>query len=149
MRVVIDTNILIGSTWDEFSHSKKIIDEVIKGNITACGTDPMLRENKLLLKKAIPNPKQKEFLQGYFARLKEVPVKFNHQVVDMDPEDDKFINAALSAKAGYLITNDDHLLQHNGYEGLKIVRPKDFWYEYDSEDSEAGRQKMLDLIKDN
>ncbi len=144
MKIVIDTNILIDSTLDELSYSKKIIDEVIHGNIEAYGTNPMIRENQLLLKKAIPNPMQKEFLEDYFAQLKEVPVKFKHRVIELDPEDDKFINAALSAEAEYIISNDDHLLQEDGYEGLKIVQPKTFWFEYKGEDDTS--KQMLDLM---
>ena len=134
MKVVIVTNILIGSTWDESSYSKRVVDLVIRGEIEACATHPIIRENQLLLKQAVPNPRQKEFLEKYFANVKEVPIKHHRRVVRFDPEDDKFINAALSARAEYIITNDSHLLEVDGYEGLKIIRPKDFWCEYKGED---------------
>lgn len=146
MNVVIDTNILIESTADEFSYPKRIIDEVLSGNIEAYGTNPIIRENQLLLEEIVPNENQRQFLEDYFARIIEVPVRFNHQVIDMDPEDDKFINAALSAAAEYIITNDDHLLQHDGYEGIQIKKPDDFWFSYKGEDEDTARKEMLDLM---
>ncbi len=147
MKVVIDTNILIGSTHDEFAYEKRIVDEVIKGNIQAYGTNPIIRENQLLLKRSVPDPRQKQFLQDYFTALREVREKTHYRIVEMDPDDDKFINAALSAGADYIISNDAHLLGHDGFKGLKIMKPKDFWNHYHGEDESEGVDWMLDLIK--
>jgi uncharacterized protein len=146
MKVVIDTNILIGSTWDEYSHSKQIIDEVISGNIEVFATNATIRENKLLLKKAVPSQQQKEFLEDYFARIQEVRPRQRLQVVKDDPEDDKFFEAALEAGAEYIITNDHHLLDIYRYKEIKVARPSDFWLEYQSGDDSTARQHMLDLM---
>jgi len=146
MKVVIDTNILIGSTWDEFSHSKQIIDEVIAGNIESFATNATIRENKLLLKKAVPSQKQKEFLEDYFARIQEVRPRQRLQIVKDDPEDDKFFEAALEADVDYIITNDHHLLDIDKYRGIKVVRPSDFWLEYKNGDDDSARRQMLDLM---
>lgn len=146
MNVVIDTNILIGSTWDEFSHSKRIVDEVIAGRIQAYATNPIIRENQLLLEQSVPQEDQKHFLEDYFARVIEVPITSHHEVIEWDPEDDKFINAALSAHAEYIITHDSHLLEYDGYEGLHIMKPSDFWNLYQDE-SNAGVEEMLKLIQ--
>ena len=87
VKVIIDTNILIGSTWDEMSHSKLIVDEVIKGNIECFATNPTIRENKLLLGKAVPNPEQKKFLEDFFAQVREVrPRERVHIVHRLDRE---------------------------------------------------------------
>ncbi len=43
-----------------------------------------------------------------------------------DPEDDKFIDVALKAKAEYLVTGDEDLLVIKEYRGIKIVKPKEF-----------------------
>lgn len=146
-KVVLDTNILIGATQDEFAYEKRIIDEVIKGNILAYGTDPMIRENQLLLEQSVPDQKQKAFLSQYFTQLEEVPIRFHHAVIEWDPEDDKFINAALSAEAEYIISNDSHLLDVDGFEGLKILKPEDFWAQYEQDDDQAARNWMIDLMK--
>ncbi|HHW40019.1 MAG TPA: putative toxin-antitoxin system toxin component, PIN family [Syntrophomonadaceae bacterium] len=43
-----------------------------------------------------------------------------------DPQDDKFIAAALEANADYLVSGDGHLLSHKEHRGEKIVRPAEF-----------------------
>jgi len=43
-----------------------------------------------------------------------------------DPDDNKFLEAALAARADYLITGDKDLRALDGYEGLKIRFPTEF-----------------------
>ena len=48
------------------------------------------------------------------------------KVVEADPDDDKFIDCALHAKAGFVISGDKHLLDVGRYEGIRIVTPAEF-----------------------
>ncbi|NJL26307.1 MAG: PIN domain-containing protein [Calothrix sp. SM1_5_4] len=43
-----------------------------------------------------------------------------------DPDDDKFLAAALSAKASYIVTGDKALLKLTEFSGAKIVQPSAF-----------------------
>lgn len=43
-----------------------------------------------------------------------------------DPKDDKFLAAALSAKADYLVSEDKDLLDLKEYQGIKIVNTEVF-----------------------
>ena len=47
-----------------------------------------------------------------------------------DPGDDKFISCALASNSKIIITGDKHLLNVNGYEGLEIIRPREFVEKY-------------------
>ena len=47
-------------------------------------------------------------------------------VVKDDPDDNKFIEAALEGKADYIVTQDRHLLNIKEFEGIKMVTPKEF-----------------------
>jgi putative PIN family toxin of toxin-antitoxin system len=47
-------------------------------------------------------------------------------VVD-DPDDDRIIECALSGGSEYILTNDKALLRVGEYEGIKIIRPADFF----------------------
>lgn len=42
-----------------------------------------------------------------------------------DPDDDKFLECALYARADFLITSDDHLLRIREFEGVRIIKPAD------------------------
>ena len=47
-------------------------------------------------------------------------------VVKDDPDDNKFIEAALEGKADYIVTQDRHLLHIKEFEGIRMATPKEF-----------------------
>lgn len=46
--------------------------------------------------------------------------------VSRDPDDDKFIACALSAKVKIIVTGDQDLLSVSGYQGINIMKPGSF-----------------------
>jgi putative PIN family toxin of toxin-antitoxin system len=50
------------------------------------------------------------------------PVSFAKTVCD-DPDDDKFLEAALAANADYVVSGDSALLSVKNYHRIQIVRP--------------------------
>ena len=48
------------------------------------------------------------------------------QVIHDDPSDDKFLEAALAGNASYIISGDKHLLKLSEFQGIQILKPKDF-----------------------
>jgi uncharacterized protein len=47
-----------------------------------------------------------------------------------DPDDDKFLACALAGKSKAIVSGDKHLLKVSGYEGIEILRPRDFLEKY-------------------
>jgi predicted nucleic acid-binding protein len=43
-----------------------------------------------------------------------------------DPDDDKFIDCAVSSKSLYIVSGDDDLLSIRSYEDVKIITAKEF-----------------------
>ena len=43
-----------------------------------------------------------------------------------DPDDNKFIEAAIAGRADYLISQDKHLLRLKNHENVKILMPEEF-----------------------
>jgi putative PIN family toxin of toxin-antitoxin system len=43
-----------------------------------------------------------------------------------DPDDDKFIACAVSANVGIVVSGDRHLLQVSGYQGIQVMKPREF-----------------------
>lgn len=54
------------------------------------------------------------------------PITRQVQGVATHPEDDLILAAAVSARADYLVTGDDQLQKLGGFEGVKIVSPREF-----------------------
>jgi putative PIN family toxin of toxin-antitoxin system len=51
-------------------------------------------------------------------------------VIRDDPSDDKFLEAAVAEKASYIISGDKHLLTLSEFQGIQILKPKDFAHRY-------------------
>jgi len=47
-----------------------------------------------------------------------------------DPDDDKFIECAITGKCEIIVSGDKHLLKLAGYKGIKILRPHEFVEQY-------------------
>ncbi len=137
-KVVIDTNILISASYDEFSYAWKIIDLVIQGKIKAVASEKILKENRLIIERAIKNKRDKQEIENFLARVEVVPVYKKIKAVKFDPEDDKFIECAAEVGADFIISSDSHLLELGEYGKTKILTPKDFWFLY------CGKKKDKD-----
>jgi putative PIN family toxin of toxin-antitoxin system len=53
------------------------------------------------------------------------PVRLN-EPISADPDDDKFIECALAAQAGYIVSRDHHLLRLEKPFGIAVVDDRDF-----------------------
>jgi len=145
MRIVIDTNVLINGFKDEYSYEKRIIDAVIAGEIEAYANQQTLRENKLIVSQLIDNDEYKHQLNNLFAQINWVVNRRQIRVVS-DIEDNKILESAVEAKADYLVTSDNDLLQLESYQGVKIVNPSEFWIKYKDEGEDLWKQ-WTDYIK--
>ena len=135
MKVVIDTNILIGGADDESSCAFKIIKEVIDRRIEAYANHQTMSENRPMLRKLVKDREYREVLEEFFRRLNIVKTYKGINVVS-DPEDNKLIESAVSAGAEYLITNDKEVLDIDEYHGTKTISPEEFWAKYQSSDDD-------------
>lgn len=162
-KVIIDTNILINATQDNFSYAWKIIDLVIQGKVRAVASDKILKENRLIVERNIINEKDKNKLEDFFVRVEVVGIKKRLKIIKDDPEDDKFIECADQTKADFIISSDSHLLNLEKYplssqtrKGLqrvtkntKIVNPKNFWYLYSGEKEDEWKEFFRSVFKNS
>jgi putative PIN family toxin of toxin-antitoxin system len=51
-----------------------------------------------------------------------------------DPDDDKFLAAAIASGVHLIVSGDKALLRASGYAGVKVLRPRDFVDSYLAED---------------
>jgi uncharacterized protein len=125
--LVIDTNVLISSFFG--GNPKRVIDLWRTGKAVLCLSDEILRE---YLRVIVRLPIAPETKRGLLAILQEqrniewFSPPSHHAVIKEDPEDDKFIDCAVAAKADCLISGDAHLLKVKKYQTIPIISPKDF-----------------------
>lgn len=125
MRIVVDTNLIIAGRWRPGSGSSRILDLCIEGKVQAVYSPRVKNENLYILEKVRPGPDFIDKVIRFYSRAELVRPKEKVKVCE-DPDDDKYLEAALAGKADYIISNDHHLLDHNGWRGIKIVRPGQF-----------------------
>ncbi len=125
-RIVIDTNILIGSLYAPQSASGKIVRACLRGNLLVLLSEGVFGEYRYILPRAVQGKDYQGLLDqleglALWVEPKEVP-----PVVTEDPQDDKLIALAVAGGANALITNDRGVLNLHPYRGIEILRPVKF-----------------------
>ncbi len=128
MNVVIDTNVFVSSFFG--GKPKEIIDLWKKGKLTLCLSDSILDEYfQVLQRLGLKHEDELEELLALFA--KGIHILFTKKnpdlnLIEEDPEDDKFIECAVALKAEYIITGDKALESFGSYMRIKILSPQKF-----------------------
>jgi len=132
VKVVFDTNVwisifikkILGEEFSEMFEGEEI--EVyttveILGEISKVLMYPKI--NELL---EISRVSEREILQ----RIGEISVlvrpKLKLKVIDEDLEDNKMLDCALQAGAGFIVSGDKHLLRLKKFRNIKILTPREF-----------------------
>lgn len=129
MKAVIDTNILMSGTfWG--GPPAKVLDAFLKDKFEWIVSTEILEEywrvlNELIKKYQAP-AQVVEFFQTLSLSATIVsPLSFGAQVCS-DPDDDKFIEAAVAGAAGFIVSGDKALLKTDGFHGIRVLKPAEF-----------------------
>ena len=136
MKILIDTNILISALFFG-KFPKEFLNEVLDENFEICINDKIFSEyEKTITKKIAKKKVLNETLYEKF--LGEV--RFFESISDLkicrDPDDDKFINCAIDAKAIYIVSGDNDLLTIKNFAGIEIVTAREFYEKYLAKNSD-------------
>ena len=125
-RVVLDTNVLVAAAYAPASASRAIVEACLDGELEAIVSAETLREHQYILGRAVRSGAYERRLEQFLSSgTLVVPERTPRHVPD-DAEDDKFLAAALAGRAGWIVTNDHHLLDRDPYWEIRIVRPGEF-----------------------
>jgi len=50
--------------------------------------------------------------------------------VSVDPDDDKFLACAVAAGVTVIVSGDKHLVDESGWQGVRVLRPREFAEEF-------------------
>lgn len=125
---MLDTNIFIsGIHWN--GSCTRILEAWFRGAFTLVLSFPILAELRYALR-AFRVPLNAPALQWWEQLLltKSLIVTQVPKLPPLraDPSDTKFLEAALAARAQFLISQDRHLLDLRTYRGIRILNPKQF-----------------------
>ncbi len=130
MRVVVDTNVLVSSFLTPKGHPRAVIDLWKTGQISLCVSDEILEEYlEVLVRLGLRGEPELRNLLSMFKRKENLVFRkaaARYRRVKDDPDDDKFIDCAISARARYIISGDSHLLKVKQFKTVKIVSSEQF-----------------------
>ncbi len=129
MRVVIDTNVLLAALL-KASRLRFIINAIAAGQIElVISTAILLEYQEILLRKT------NEIVANNFLEfIKKLPgvvrvdTPFTWGIIEIDPDDNKFVDAGLIAGADYIITYDSHFdaVKARTFPTIGVINPDDF-----------------------
>jgi putative PIN family toxin of toxin-antitoxin system len=128
IKAVLDTNVVIsGIFWKGAPF--EILEAWQNRRFLLVISPPILDEYRRVLDemtKHRPIPVLRSILEIIELHSEMVtPARFPKSVCS-DPDDDKFLEAALAARADYVVSGDAALLKIKDHQGIQIVRPRQF-----------------------
>jgi uncharacterized protein len=133
IRAVLDANVYVSAAVRPDGPPGRIIDRFLRGGafeiiLSQAIVDEVLR--------ALSYPKVRKYIRaGLEAELwfedivvlsELVPGDRNVAGASKDPDDDKYLAAAIEGRAGFVVAGDSDLLELKEYEGIRIVSPRIF-----------------------
>jgi putative PIN family toxin of toxin-antitoxin system len=137
MRVVLDTNVLISAVIST-GVPHDIVVAGYEGEFQLIVSEATVTEFRETLQKypdrfGLTDEEirtEVETLQ-YFAEFVDPDEEVN--AVEDDPDDDKFLEAAVAGNAQYLVSGDQHLLTLDSFRDIEIITPRTFYERLESE----------------
>lgn len=129
IKAVLDTNVYVsGIHWT--GSSEKILRAWIEGTFRNISSVPIIDEvTKVLMAFKVPlESTDISWWEGLI--LEKARLVFPTEeikVIKDDPDDDKFIEAAVEGGAQYVVSQDKkHVLKLKEYKGIKMIHPDEF-----------------------
>ena len=132
MKAVLDTNVIISATLIRRGNEDRIVRAWLRGDFELVLSPQILEEigralfyRKLAKYRWMTRAEASALLDLLAQEAVFVPGAHVIQLC-RDPDDDKFLAAAIEGKAGYVVSGDRDLLDIGSYESVQVVRPTDF-----------------------
>ena len=132
MKIVLDTNVLVSGIFFT-GPPYRILDAWRRGTVQIVLSGEILDEyNRVLdeLSSKFEGIDVHPVLELLLKASEIVEGEALARPVFDDPDDDKFIAAALSGGVDIIISGDKHLLKISGYSGITVFRPRAFVERY-------------------
>jgi putative PIN family toxin of toxin-antitoxin system len=128
MKAVIDTNVFVsGIFWK--GPPFKILKAWQQGEFKLVISPEIFEEYRRVLRDLSvkrPGVNVDHFLDLVSVQAEVVNAPRFAKPVCTDPDDDKFLAAALAGRTEYIVTGDRALLKTNGFQDIKVMEPSGF-----------------------
>jgi hypothetical protein len=132
MRAVLDTNVIVSATLIRGGNEDRVLRAWLRGAFELVLSPEILEEigrvltyDKLRRSRWMTEAEVLLLLETLAQEGVVVPGTPSVKA-SRDPEDDKFLAAAVQARARYVVTGDKDLLDLKVHRGVRMVRPAHF-----------------------
>lgn len=132
MKVVLDTNVLLISI-PKTSKYRLIFDGLIKGKYTLALSESILQEYVEIIGQKTTGQIAQNLSELLLSldNVEKTSIYFRWNLIEKDPDDNKFVDCAVSARVKYIVTNDKHFkhLKNIDFPPIEVVSADDFLLE--------------------
>lgn len=132
MKVVLDTNVLLISI-PKTSKYRLIFDGLIKGDYTLALSESILQEYVEIIGQKTTGQIAQNLSELLLSleNVEKTSIYFRWNLIEKDPDDNKFVDCAVSARVKYIVTNDKHFkhLKNIDFPPIEVVSAADFLLE--------------------
>ena len=130
-RAVVDTNVLISAALSAGSAPAQVLRHLLaQGRLVFCEETFAELETRLWRPKFdryLSLERRRQLLHDLRAASEWVTLPSAPlPTYSRDPDDDKFLACASAAGVEVLVSGDKHLVDHDGWRGLRVLRPRQF-----------------------
>ena len=122
-RVVLDTNVFVSAVINS-EESRKLLLLLLEKHMVISSSQIIAELADVLSrdKLSTTNAQVEKFVSVIVKKAIMVKVDSISKVVLEDPDDDMILGTALTGKADYIVTGDEHLLSLKKYEKIEILK---------------------------
>ena len=132
MRIVLDTNALLVSIAKK-SMFYPVFQGIFQGKFILCVSNEIITEyEEIIAKKTTPEIAENilnAILDSPY--IEKVEIFYNFNLIYADPDDNKFVDCAISAGVKYIVSNDKHynILKSITHPKVDVMKIEDFLIE--------------------
>ena len=128
MKIVLDTDVFISGVFFK-GPPQKILKAWRDGRIKILISEEIIEEYRRvgeLLSKQFPGIECGSILKLLAINAQFVQPKKLSAPVCEDPDDDKFLECAISGNSDFIVSGDKHLLKVSGHKRIEVITPRNF-----------------------
>ncbi len=128
MRIVLDTNVLISGLFWPSGPPRTLLEKWLVGKVSVLASQEIIDEYRAVVRRLsqkrsmdVTRLLERLLMLVDYVMVSPLPA----QICD-DPDDDKFIAAAVAGRVKYIVTGDRALLRVKRFRRTEIVTPSTF-----------------------
>ena len=131
MKIVIDTNVVASGVF--FGGApRRVLEAISSGNVNAFATNEILEEYHETIDRLMKKYGGRFDSNGLTRFQMMINLIDTQTKIDIcrDPDDNKFLECAVDAKAIYIVSGDKDLLTLEKYDNVEIITAREFCDRY-------------------